>query len=151
MTTVGSVVFGQNFQQNFGKYSIGYDQIDRVFKSLSEQTNKYPPYNIKKINEDQYMVEVAVAGFDQSEISVEVKEQILTIKGNTKNSSEEYIHQGIARRNFTRELVLNEFVEVTTANLVNGMLQINLAYIVPEHKKPKVIPIGSKPTQLLTE
>ena len=125
----------------FYRATVGFD---RLFESLSDSTaNGYPPYNIVKINDDEFRIEVAVAGFADSEIDVTVHEGRLTIAGKA-NSTEivgEFLHKGISTRNFDRTFTLGEYVEVKTAVAKDGILTIELARNVPDAAKPRKIAI----------
>lgn len=135
------------------------DQFDRMWRvhnsAQGTLTNNYPPYNILK-DGDKYTVEIAVAGFRDSDIDIEVKENQLIVSGKipTEPSEEgpQFVHRGIAAREFTRTFVLSDDVVVQGANLEHGMLSIHLEHIIPDAKKPRKIPIG-KPNeiQFLTE
>ncbi len=121
---------------------VGFDRIfnDRFFET---RTNNYPPYNIVKYSENQYGIEVAVAGFDKSEITVEVDQDQLTVKGEkVKAESEiEYLHRGLAARDFEQTFTLAEYMEVRGAEVKDGMLKIDIERIVPEALKPRSIEI----------
>jgi molecular chaperone IbpA len=121
---------------------VGFDRIfnDRFFET---RTNNYPPYNIVKYGENQYGIEVAVAGFDKSEITVEVDQDQLTVKGEkVKAESEiEYLHRGLAARDFEQTFTLAEYMEVRGAEVKDGMLKIDIERIVPEALKPRSIEI----------
>ena len=117
-----------------------FDKLSRIHTHATG-TN-YPPYNvITTDDEDVFFIELAVAGFAKEDLEVSVKDQVLTVKGEIKDSKDEttYAHRGIATRKFTREFALGEFIEVTGAVAENGMLKISLERIVPEDKKPKTI------------
>lgn len=119
-----------------------FDKLSRIHTHATG-TN-YPPYNvITTEDEDIFFIELAVAGFAKEDLDVSVKEQVLTVKGEIKDSDNEptYAHRGIAARKFSREFALGEFIEVTGAVAENGMLKISLERIVPEDKKPKSIKI----------
>jgi molecular chaperone IbpA len=119
-----------------------FDKLSRIHTHATG-TN-YPPYNvITTEDEDIFFIELAVAGFAKEDLDVSVKEQVLTVKGEIKDSEDEptYAHRGIAARKFSREFALGEFIEVTGAVAENGMLKISLERIVPEDKKPKSIKI----------
>ena len=111
-----------------------------VFLNLTTQNN-YPPYNVIKQDEDTYLVELALAGFNKSEINVTVDNGNLIVKGEKENKDVEFKHKGIATRSFTRSFALGEYMEVTGAEFENGMLSIIIERIVPEEKKPKSIDI----------
>ncbi len=119
-----------------------FDKLSRIHTHATG-TN-YPPYNvITTDDEDVFFIELAVAGFAKEDLDISIKEQVLTVKGEIKESKDEtrYAHRGIATRKFTREFALAEFIEVTGATAENGMLKISLERIVPEDKKPKTIKI----------
>lgn len=130
------------------KNAIGFDQIVKKLGEITENLPKiptYPPYNIKKIDENKYVIEVAVAGFGQQDLELELQEGTLTIKGNTVASSypgSEYLFKGIADRAFTRQFTLADTVVVKNADLVNGMLRVALERFIPEDKKAQKININ---------
>ena len=138
-----------NFPDAFSKGLIGTDSILKKLNNISTTLHKnlggYPPYNIRKISENKYLLELAVAGFGKQDLEIELKDDVLTIKGltDTTESKEDsdYIYKGIASRAFTRSFVLADTVEIWNAQLINGMLKIFLDNIVPESKKPKKINI----------
>jgi molecular chaperone IbpA len=125
--------------------------FDRIFSLLDQTTGPevttYPPYNIERTDENTYRITVAVAGFAEPDLSIEVKEATLTISGDKKPSTEapklEILHQGIAARAFVRRFQLADHVQVTGASLENGLLHVDLVREVPEAKKPRVIPIAA--------
>lgn len=124
--------------------------FDRLFSMLDEmldgqaQAQAYPPYNIENRAENEYRITLAVAGFGQDDLALEVKDGQLTISGKRENGGDKrYLHQGIAGRSFERRFQLAEHVEVVGASLENGLLHVDLRRIVPEEKKPRRIPIGS--------
>ena len=138
------------FPQTLGKSLIGYDDMfDRISKfhdEVAKNIPNYPPYNIKKTDENTYVIEMAVAGFGKQDIEVNVAGDTLTIKGNAKQDTDEednhmFFHQGLAMRPFTRVFNLNDNVEVKNAEMLNGILKIALEHIIPEHKKPKNIEV----------
>jgi molecular chaperone IbpA len=107
----------------------------------------YPPYNIERTGENAYRISVAVAGFTDSDLSIEVKENALTIRGEKKTAEErkaEVLYQGIAARTFERRFQLADGVQVTGAALENGLLHVDLVRQIPEAKKPKLIPIAGR-------
>ena len=125
------------------KFGIGFDNMfDELMRMNSQQSLNYPPYNIVKNTEDSFDIEVAVSGFSEGEIEVNLDNRVLTIKGQ-KNEDlvAEYLHKGISTRDFVREFTLAEHVEVIHASQKDGILTINLERIVPEDKKPKAIAI----------
>ena len=130
--------------RDFSPFTIGFDQVfnnlDRVRQS--PQTN-YPPYNIRKGKvEDTFLIELAVAGFSEEDLTISVKETNLTIEGDIGEKDNGFIHQGISQRKFSRNFVLAEDVVVKGSDLSNGILTIYAERIVPEEKKARTIEIG---------
>jgi molecular chaperone IbpA len=121
--------------------------FDRLFSMLDgfESAPGYPPYNIERTAENEYRVSVAVAGFAENELSIESKENALTIKGSkqTKEDNADVLYQGIAARAFERVFQLADYVQVKSAALENGLLHVDLVREIPEAKKPRQIPIGN--------
>jgi molecular chaperone IbpA len=125
---------------------IGFDTMfDTLEHRFANQvSNNYPPHNIIKTGENQYEIQVAVTGFNKSEISVTVENTVLVIKGEsmtTEYQPEQYLHRGLATRDFAREFPLAEHIEVTGAEITNGMLVVKLVRNIPESAKPKIIDI----------
>jgi molecular chaperone IbpA len=125
-------------------FFIGFNrEMERLsnVQLASRQTN-YPPYDLLKLDEDTYLLSLAVAGFSKNDIDVSVDNETLIIKGEiTEVTDAEVVHKGIAARKFTRTFALGEYMEVTGAEIKDGMLNINIDRVVPEEKKPKVIKI----------
>lgn len=124
-----------------------FDRMWRIHNNANAQVNtNYPPYNIIK-DGDNYIVEIAVAGFKQDEIDIEVKENELIVFGKVSSvpieDGPKFLHRGIAAREFQRTFVLSDDVVVKDANMENGMLSIFLEHIIPENKKPRKIKIGA--------
>ena len=122
--------------------------FDRLFSALdqfasAEAAPTYPPYNIERTGENAYRITVAVAGFTESDLSIEVRENALTLKGERKAEAKqaEFLHQGIAARGFERRFQLADHVQVTGAVLENGLLHVDLVREVPEAMKPKTVAI----------
>lgn len=127
--------------------AIGFDRIASLLDGMttSEQNQPaYPPYNIELTGEDRYRISMAVAGFEQSELDIQVEQNRLTVGGNKQTESEprNFLHRGIAARNFERRFQLADHVKVTAANLENGLLHIDLVREVPEAMKPRKVAIG---------
>lgn len=128
--------------------AIGFDRVpslvDAALRS-AETVNSYPPYNIERTAEDSYRISMAVAGFTSDDLEVEVRDGVLIVKGagGAENGETKYLHRGIARRPFERRFQLADHVEVKNADLVNGLLNIDLARELPEAMKPRTIRIGS--------
>ena len=122
---------------------VGFDRVfnDRFFEN---RTNNYPPHNIVKYSENEYGIEVAVAGFMKEEITVEVDQDQLTIRGVnqiTEDRQVEYLHRGLAARDFEQTWTLAEYMNVTGAEVKDGLLKISIERIVPEALKPRTIEI----------
>ena len=137
----------QDLQKMMG-FSVGFDSIfDRFFDMDTTRDSGYPPYNIRKINEAQYVIEIALAGFSKEDIEVEVTEGNLTIRSKEEKETDEdesFVHKGIAKRSFLRSFTLSDDIIVKGADLKDGMLIINLEKVIPDEKKPRLIQIGSK-------
>lgn len=139
---------------------IGFEQMLDKIREASETLPKipsYPPYNIKKIDDEHFVIEMAVAGFGKTDLDIELKDGTLTVSGSHDADDKDYIYQGIANRAFTRKFTLADTVVVKNAELVNGLLKIALERFVPEEKKAKKIDImdpfgvGEATKQLLNE
>lgn len=144
--------------KNLDSFFVGFDDIAKKLTEAQKAATdaaKYPPYNLKKIDENKYTIELAVAGFAKQDLEIEIAEDKLTIKGNAAahfDAVEEdsagawvfpqFLHQGLASRPFTRTFNLADNVEIRGATLLNGILKIALEAIIPEHKKPKKIDIS---------
>jgi molecular chaperone IbpA len=119
-----------------------FDEIERTF-NVQKQDN-YPPHNIVRINDTHFMIELAVAGFAEDELDVSLYNNKLIVKGERKRDIDEawqYLHRGIASRDFERSFPLNENVEVKQVTVQNGIMTINLELVVPEEQKAKKIAI----------
>lgn len=136
----------------FDRYFVG---ADKLVKSLQDNAEwlannaaaSYPPFNLKKVEDNKYVIEMAVAGFAKQDIELTLEDNKLVIKGNTASNNDEataYLHKGIADRAFTRQFTLADNVEINNANLINGMLKIWLEHVIPESKKPKKIDIADE-------
>ena len=128
---------------SIAKFGIGFDNMfDELARMNSQQSLNYPPYNIVKNTEDSFDIQVAVSGFSEGEVEVNLDNRVLTVKGQKKEDLvAEYLHKGISTRDFVREFTLAEHVEVINASQKDGILTIQLERIVPEEKKPKAIAI----------
>jgi molecular chaperone IbpA len=123
---------------------IGFDRIFNDFENRFQQsTTNYPPYNVIKHDENLFEIEVAVAGFDREDITIEVDQDQLRIKGQRKlvEDSRDYLHRGLAARDFERAFTLAEHIFVGDAELTNGILRVKLTREVPEALKPRLIAI----------
>ncbi|MDT8429269.1 MAG: Hsp20 family protein [Pseudomonadales bacterium] len=128
--------------------TIGFDHLSSLLDSISQREQSqpsYPPYNIELIDKDKYRITMAVAGFVDAELNIQSEQQTLTVRGKKEESETErnYLHQGIAARDFERVFQLADHVKVTSASLENGLLHIELVREVPEAMKPRQISIGS--------
>ncbi len=125
--------------------TVGFDRLFSMMDGVDAAPG-YPPYNIERTGENDYRVTVAVAGFGADELSIETKENTLTIKGGKQTAAEqsgEVLYQGIAARAFERVFQLADYVQVKNAALENGLLHVDLVREIPEAKKPRQIPIGN--------
>ena len=125
--------------------SIGFDRLAQMIDTINvDVPTGYPPYNIEKLSDNQYAISMAVSGFDEGNLNVDVKENILTVIGDaSKEDDKEYLYKGISSRNFERRFRLADYVEVESANLSNGLLNIILKRELPEAMKPRKIQISS--------
>ena len=130
-------------------FSVGFDSIfdefDKMLESSERYNSNYPPYNINRVGENDYKIEVALAGFDKKDIEVEAKDNSLTIRSKHKETIDEkgngVVHRGIARRQFVRSFALGEDIKVNDAKLENGLLTVDLEREIPEEEKPRLIEI----------
>ena len=145
---------GNNFvpafwSKDIEKVFVGFDEqwarLQKLHSDVTKNVPTYPPYNIIKLNDNSYMIEIAVAGFDQHNIDIEITDGKLLIRGELKDTDENnFLFRGIANRAFTRAFVLNDEVEVKDAEMHNGMLKITIERLLPEEKKAKKITIRTK-------
>ena len=130
----------------FFRSTVGFDRLFDLVDSYAEQSQGYPPYNIERSDETHYRITLAVAGFAEKDLNLEVREGVLSISGKhdepDKSEGKGYLYQGIAGRAFERRFQLAEHVEVQGAKLENGLLHIDLERVIPEEKKPRQIPIN---------
>ncbi|MET0605852.1 MAG: Hsp20 family protein [Beijerinckiaceae bacterium] len=129
--------------------TVGFDRMFSLLDQATggEQVQTYPPYNIERTAENAYRITIAVAGFGEADLSVEIKENALTVKGEKKveeKTSSELLYQGIAGRAFERRFQLADYVQVQGAKLENGLLHVDLVREIPEAKKPRQIAINGK-------
>ena len=133
-------------------FTVGFDSIfDRLVGALdhtnpnpTKNSQGYPPYNIRKDGDTKYFIEMAVAGFSEEDLEVELKEGILSVQSKPLNEEDEstYVHRGIAKRTFERNFTLSDDVIVKGCGLINGLLTVELERVIPEEKKSRLIPIG---------
>lgn len=134
--------------------TVGFDHLSSLLDAVNRSdtnSNGYPPYNIELLEKDQYRITMAVAGFVQDELDIQTEKQTLTVKGRKAEDDVErnFLHRGIAARNFERRFQLADHVEVKGARLENGMLHIDLAREIPEAEKPRKIAIGNGKSELI--
>ena len=131
------------FHRNFIGFDTLLSEMDRAFENSAGKGGSYPPYNIAQINDNEYMISIAVAGFGMDNLDIEKDKNILKIEGMAPKGDEDvnYLHKGIGGRNFRREFHLADHVDVHCANLELGMLNIHLKREVPEELQPKKIKI----------
>lgn len=123
-------------------WTIGFDHHFRIMEELRKSTKPtYPPYNILSLEDDKYVIEVAAAGFSKSEIGIELKENILTITGSKDSADGEYLHKGIAGRDFEQKFILSGDMKVLSASMADGILKVSLEREIPENKKARKISI----------
>ncbi len=137
-----------------------FDDLEKMAKDTVKKIPNWPPYNIKKIDDDKFVIEMAVAGFCKNDVEITTKDGVLTVKGEVKpDTSNNYLYKGIAERNFERNFTLADTVVVKNATMFNGMLKLMLENIIPEERKPKKVEINDVDTpdiktvkkELLTE
>jgi len=134
--------------------TVGFDHLSQLLDSIVQREQSqpsYPPYNIERLDKDQYRITMAVAGFTEDELSIQSEQQTLKVTGKKQadDKSRTYLHQGIAARNFERVFQLADHVKVTDAQMENGLLHIELEREVPEAMKPRQIPIGRAEDKLI--
>jgi len=132
-------------------FSVGFDSIfeefDRMLESTERYNSNYPPYNIRKLSDNDYKIEVALAGYSKDDIELELKDSTLTVRNKTKekvvnDESNGVIHKGISTRQFERSFTISEDIKVKNAELKNGLLNVDLERIIPDEKKPRLININ---------
>jgi molecular chaperone IbpA len=128
---------------HFRPFSVGFDEMFKRLDHIHNQPNgNYPPYNIIKLDEDNYVIEIAVAGFDKKDFNISLKDSSLTVKADkADNESKEFLHQGIAGRSFQRTFALADHVKVKGAEYTNGILSVSLLKEIPEEEKPVEIKV----------
>ena len=132
-------------------FSVGFDSIfeefDRMLESTERYNSNYPPYNIHRLNDTDYKIEIALAGYSKDDIELELKENTLTVRNKAKEkvineNGNGVIHKGISTRQFERSFTISEDIKVKNAELKNGLLNIDLERIIPEEKKSRLIVIN---------
>lgn len=124
-----------------------FEDLERIHNSARTGTDNYPPHNIVRVDEENFIIELAVAGFAEGDLSIEVKDGILNINGATGDDSErDYAYKGISSRKFEKSFRLSEFVVIDGADLKDGILVVNARVEIPEEQRPRKIEIGSTGT-----
>lgn len=132
------------------RQTVGFDRLNDLLESMLSDTTEsfdgYPPYNIEKLGEDEYKIVMAVAGFDMNDLNIVLQDGELTVSGKIQEKEQkgdgvQYLHRGIASRSFERTFRLADHIQVTDADMKDGLLTISLYREVPEEKKPRMIPI----------
>lgn len=134
---------------NLAKSAIGFDDILKRLHDVSESLPKiptYPPYNIRRVDENKYVIELALAGFGKQDLEIELQEGVLTVKGKLDSGEKEtdYLFKGIADRAFSRQFTLADTIVVKDAEMINGLLKIWLERFIPEEKKPRKVEINGQ-------
>ena len=136
--------YGLTFPKGFDQFFVGYDKMFNDMQKFHDEATKnipnYPPFNIKKTAENKYVIEMAVAGFGKSDVTIETEGDKLVVKGNAENAETDVdtLYQGLALRPFTRMFTLNDSVEVQNAEMINGLLRITLERLIPESQRKKI-------------
>ena len=128
--------------------TVGFDRFGSLIDAAlnaERQGPGYPPYDIERVEENEYIISIAVAGFREAELDVQVENGVLTVRGKKESAKKDaqYLHRGIANRSFERQFILADHVEVHDAKLDNGLLEVSLVREIPEAMKPRRIPVGS--------
>ena len=136
--------------KDFDKFFVGFDdtynRMSKFHDDLTKNIPNYPPYNIRKVEENKYVIELAIAGFAKSDVEITFEDNKLIISGKSKeDNTNDFLFKGIANRAFTRTFLLDDNIEIHNADMMNGMLKIALEKIIPEHKKPRKIEVNSGP------
>ena len=120
-----------------------FDELERIHSSAKSGNDNYPPHNIVKVDEEKFLIELALAGFREEDISVEVKDGILKVKGEMANDDREFVYKGISSRKFEKSFRLSEFVVIDGADFQDGILVAYARVEIPEDRRPREIKIGS--------
>jgi len=123
-----------------------FEDLERIHNSARTGTDNYPPHNIVRVDEENFVIELAVAGFGMNDLDVEVKDGILKVSGKTDDVERDYAYKGISSRKFEKSFRLSEFVVIDGADLKDGILVVNARVEIPEEQRPRKINIGSTGT-----
>lgn len=131
--------------KDFDKFFVGFDdtynRLSKLHDDITKNIPNYPPYNIRKVDDNKYVIELAVAGFSTSDVEITFEDNKLIVSGKTHDDTDNFLFKGIANRAFTRTFALDDQIVIDNAEMVNGMLKIALDRIIPEHKKPRKIEV----------
>ena len=146
----------KDFDKLFVGFDDTYNRMAKFHDDVTKNIPNYPPYNIRKVEDNKYVIELAVAGFAKHDIDITFEDNKLIVSGKAQDDSDNFLFKGIANRAFTRTFFLDDTIEINDAAMMNGMLKIALEKIIPDHKKPKKIEVKEGETktskkQLLTE
>ena len=144
MNALSNNPFFKDFDKLFIGFDDTYNRMTKLHDDLTKNVPNYPPYNIKQVEENHYVIEVALAGFAKQDIDVIFEDGKLTVSGKATDDSDNFIFKGIANRAFTRTFALDDSIEIKDAEMLNGMLKVYLDKIIPEHKKAKKIEVKDK-------
>ena len=137
------------------KFFVGFDdtynRMAKFHDDVTKNIPNYPPYNIRKVEDNRYVIELAVAGFARQDIDITFEDNKLIISDKTEDDTNNFLFKGIANRAFTRTFFLDDTIEINDAFMMNGMLKIALEKIIPEHKKPKKIAVADGETKSKTK
>ncbi len=122
-------------------YTIGFDSFFNTLDSITGDVKGYPHYNIRKLDDNKWNIELALAGFSKDDIEIEVKDNIMNIRGELKEENNEFVYKGISSKKFSKSFTLAEFTECESAKMENGILSITLEKNIPEDKKPQKVKI----------
>lgn len=144
LTTLPSVF--KDFDKFFVGFDDTYNRLSKMHDDMTKYVPNYPPYNIKKIEDNKYVIEIAVAGFAKQDVEIVLEDSKLIVRGTSHDDNDNFIFKGIANRAFTRTFALDDQIEIKDAAMFNGMLKIALERIIPEHKKPRKIEVKDEPS-----
>ena len=134
------------YEETFGQFrpfSIGFDRLFQQLQAQSIVNNQnYPPYNIVKEDDENFVIELAIAGFDKKDVLIELEKSVLTIEGTSSDDDKDFVHKGLASRSFKRQFTLADDVEVKGAKFENGVLKVSLQRVIPKEDKPVKIKIS---------
>ena len=131
----------KDFDKFFVGYEDTYNKLSKLHDDITKNIPNYPPYNIRKVDDNKYVIELAIAGFSTSDVEITFEDNKLIVSGKTHDDADNFLFKGIANRAFTRTFALDDQIVIDNAEMVNGMLKIALDRIVPEHKKPRKIEV----------